>query len=187
MSRNSQRKKFYAVRAGHRPGVYGTWEECEAQVVGYPKAQFKGFPTLADAETFLTDSQQPRVSPGTPAQAPSVPFDSAPDNTKDASLKSVVIYTDGACIGNPGPGGYGVVLIHGERRKELSAGFRLTTNNRMEILGCIAGLQTLKEPCEVKIYSDSKYVVNTMTKSWALRWRTLGWKRKDETGQLKDA
>jgi ribonuclease HI len=88
---------------------------------------------------------------------------------------------------NPGPGGYGVVLIHGSQRKELAAGFRLTTNNRMEILGCIAGLQTLREPCDVTIYSDSRYVVNTMTKSWALRWRKHGWKRKDRNGEWKDA
>src|SRR5262249_13893886 len=101
-------------------------------------------------------------------------------------MKPVVIYTDGACVGNPGPGGYGVLLIYGERRKELSGGFRMTTNNRMEILACIAGLQALKEPCEVTIYSDSQYVVNAMTKSWAIRWRERGWKRK-ENGQLKDA
>jgi ribonuclease HI len=103
------------------------------------------------------------------------------------SLKHVVIYTDGACTGNPGPGGYGVVLIHGMQRKELSAGFRLTTNNRMEILGCIAGLQALREPCQVTIYSDSSYVVNTMTKSWALRWRKHGWKRRERNGEWKDA
>jgi ribonuclease HI len=101
-------------------------------------------------------------------------------------MKQVVIYTDGACVGNPGPGGYGVVLLYGERRKEISGGFRLTTNNRMEILACIAGLQALKEPCDVTIYSDSQYVVNAMTKSWAIRWRERGWKRK-EHGQLKDA
>ena len=104
----------------------------------------------------------------------------------DARLKRVVIYADGACVGNPGPGGYGVVLIHGDQRKELSAGFRLTTNNRMEILGCIAGLQALRQACEVTIYSDSKYVVNSMTKAWALKWRRKGWKRKDENGNEKD-
>jgi len=101
-------------------------------------------------------------------------------------LKHVVIYTDGACTGNPGPGGYGVIMIHGSNRKEFSAGFRLTTNNRMEIWACIAALQALKEECEVTIYSDSRYVVDAMTKSWALAWRSRGWKRK-ENGRLKDA
>jgi ribonuclease HI len=103
------------------------------------------------------------------------------------SLKEVIIYTDGACTGNPGPGGYGVVLLHGKHRKELSAGFRLTTNNRMEILACVAGLSALKERCEVTIYSDSQYVVNAMTQSWALKWRSRGWKRKEKNGAMKEA
>ena len=92
-------------------------------------------------------------------------------------LKHMVIYTDGACLGNPGPGGYGVVLLHGKDRKEFSRGFRLTTNNRMEMLACIVGLQTLKEPCAVTLYSDSQYVINSMTKGWAKRWKKNKWKR----------
>ena len=104
-----------------------------------------------------------------------------------AAKKIVEIYTDGACTGNPGPGGYGVLLIYSDRRKELSAGFRLTTNNRMEILACIAGLQALKEPCAVTLYSDSKYVVDSVTKEWAVKWRKQGWKRKDKDGTWKDA
>ena len=104
----------------------------------------------------------------------------------DNSAKQVVIYTDGACTGNPGPGGYGVLLIYRDRRREISEGFRLTTNNRMEIWACIAGLRALKESCEVTIYSDSKYVVDAMMKSWAVNWRRRGWKRL-ENGKLKDA
>ena len=92
----------------------------------------------------------------------------------------MVIYTDGACLGNPGPGGYGVVLLHGQHRKEFSRGFRLTTNNRMEMLACIVGLQTLKQPCAVTLYSDSQYVINSMTKGWALRWKKNKWKRNGE-------
>ncbi len=92
-------------------------------------------------------------------------------------LKEVTIYTDGACSGNPGPGGYGVVLISGEHRKELSAGFRLTTNNRMEMMAAIAGLEALKWKCTATVYSDSKYLVDAVTKGWAQRWRENGWKR----------
>jgi len=97
-------------------------------------------------------------------------------------MKQIIIYADGSCIRNPGPGGYGVVMSYRDHRRELSAGFRLTTNNRMEILGCIAGLLALKEPCEVAIYSDSQYVVNTMSKSWALNWKKNGWVRKEKNG-----
>jgi ribonuclease HI len=88
----------------------------------------------------------------------------------------IELYTDGACKGNPGPGGYGAVLLFGERRKELSGGFRKTTNNRMELLACVEGLRSLKRPCEVDLTSDSAYVVNAMVKGWAKRWRSNHWK-----------
>jgi ribonuclease HI len=91
--------------------------------------------------------------------------------------KKVDLYTDGACLGNPGPGGFGVVLIYGGKRRELAGGFRLTTNNRMEIMACIVGLKALKEPCAVTLYSDSQYVTNTLSKGWARRWRQNGWMR----------
>jgi ribonuclease HI len=92
-------------------------------------------------------------------------------------LKQVEMYTDGGCDPNPGPGGYGVVLLSGGRRKELSGGFRLTTNNRMEIFAAIRGLETLGEPCRVTLYSDSEYLVNAMTLGWAQRWKANKWKR----------
>lgn len=95
-------------------------------------------------------------------------------------LKKVTIYTDGAAIDNPGPGGYGVVLLYHDYRKELSGGFRHTTNNRMEIMACIVGLSALKFPCSVVLYSDSKYVVDGMAKGWARRWRAQGWYRNEK-------
>jgi ribonuclease HI len=91
--------------------------------------------------------------------------------------KKVTIYTDGACLGNPGPGGYGVVLLYNGHRREISGGFRLTTNNRMEMMAVIVGLRALKERCSVTLYSDSEYVVNSISKGWAARWRANGWKR----------
>jgi ribonuclease HI len=91
--------------------------------------------------------------------------------------KKVTLYTDGACLGNPGPGGYGVVLLYDGHRKEISGGFRLTTNNRMEMMAVIVGLRALKERCSVTVYSDSEYVVNSISKGWAERWRANGWKR----------
>ena len=96
-------------------------------------------------------------------------------------MKSVKIYTDGACSKNPGPGGYGVILKYGSKVKELSAGFKKTTNNRMELKAIIAGLSALKEKCQVTVYSDSKYVVDAVVKNWAQRWKKNNWYRnKDE-------
>jgi ribonuclease HI len=95
-------------------------------------------------------------------------------------MKHVTIYTDGGCIKNPGPGGYGTVLIYGSHRKELSGGFRSTTNNRMEIYAAIAGLESIKEPCQVTLYSDSQYLVNAIQKGWARRWRANGWRRSNK-------
>ncbi len=92
-------------------------------------------------------------------------------------MKEVDIYTDGACQGNPGPGGYGVVLLWGEHCKELSGGYRRTTNNRMELLAVIEGLAALQEKCKVRVYSDSKYVIDALAKGWAAKWRKNGWRR----------
>lgn len=92
-------------------------------------------------------------------------------------LPEVEIYTDGACSGNPGPGGYGVVLKYGAREKELSGGYVLTTNNRMELMAVIKALEALKKPCKVTLYSDSKYIVDAMSLGWVLKWRGAGWMR----------
>jgi ribonuclease HI len=93
------------------------------------------------------------------------------------NAKLVTMYTDGACLGNPGPGGYGVILLYQGHKRELSGGYRKTTNNRMEIMAAIVGLEALKERCEVTLYSDSEYLVNAMSKGWIQRWRANGWKR----------
>ena len=99
-------------------------------------------------------------------------------------MKTVDIYTDGACSGNPGKGGYGVVMLYNGARKELSAGYRLTTNNRMEVLAVIKALEALKERCRVNLYSDSKYVVDAVTTGWAVKWKANGWKKADKTKAL---
>jgi ribonuclease HI len=91
--------------------------------------------------------------------------------------KKVTAWTDGACKGNPGVGGYGVVLLHGGHRRELSGGFRLTTNNRMELTAAVEALRILKEPCDVVLHTDSRYIADAMEKGWARRWRANGWKR----------
>lgn len=101
-----------------------------------------------------------------------------------AAEDDILIYTDGACVGNPGPGGYGVVLLYGERRRELSGGYRKTTNNRMEILAAIVGLQSLKQKCRVTLYSDSQYLVKAIEEGWAKNWESNGWRRNKKEKAL---
>ncbi len=96
-------------------------------------------------------------------------------------MKQVTIYTDGACSGNPGPGGWGAILQYGPHEKEISGGDPHTTNNKMELLGVISALELLKEPCQVALYSDSKYVIDGITKGWAKSWKARGWKKADKT------
>jgi ribonuclease HI len=95
--------------------------------------------------------------------------------------KDVVIYTDGACSGNPGPGGWAAILVYHGSERELSGGERQTTNNRMELSAVIKALEALKEPCEVTLYSDSAYVCDAVKKGWALSWRSKGWVKADKT------
>ena len=99
-------------------------------------------------------------------------------------MKTVTIYTDGACSGNPGPGGWGALLRYNGVEKELSGGAAQTTNNRMELTGVISALQALKEPCIVELYSDSKYVIDALEKGWAVSWRKRGWIKSDKKPAL---
>ena len=93
----------------------------------------------------------------------------------------VTIYTDGACSGNPGPGGWGVILMHGQNKKELSGGETDTTNNRMELLAVIRGLKTLTKPCDVELYSDSAYVINAFNQNWIENWQKNDWKTSSKS------
>lgn len=99
-------------------------------------------------------------------------------------MKKVIIYTDGACSGNPGPGGWGAVLMYGDIKKELSGGAPETTNNRMELTGVITALAALKEPCAVELFTDSQYIVNAVNEGWLSSWQKRGWRRKE--GEVKN-
>ena len=99
-------------------------------------------------------------------------------------MKQIELYTDGACSGNPGPGGYGAVLKYGTTEKELSGGEKETTNNRMELMAAIVGLEALKEPCAVTLTSDSKYVIDAITKRWVYGWQRNGWRKADKKPAL---
>ena len=99
-------------------------------------------------------------------------------------MKTVTVYTDGACSGNPGPGGWGAILVYNGVEKTLSGGEDRTTNHRMELTGVIKALECLKEPCRVELYSDSKYVIDALTKGWAVGWRARGWVKSDKKPAL---
>ncbi len=99
-------------------------------------------------------------------------------------MKEVTIYTDGACSGNPGPGGWGAILQYGKHKKELSGGEASTTNNRMELTGAITALEALNEPCSVQLYTDSQYIVNAINQGWAKKWQANGWMRNKKDPAL---
>lgn len=100
-------------------------------------------------------------------------------------MKNIILYTDGACSGNPGPGGWAVILRYGTSTRELSGGEALTTNNRMELTAVLEGLRALKEPCAVALYTDSQYIANALNNGWLRDWKKRDWKRRD--GELKNA
>lgn len=178
----AKKKKYYAVAAGKVPGIYTDWfgdRGAEMQVRGFPGAVYKGFPTQAEAEAFMkagpaarTRRRAARSSTRT-TKKPSVnkqPHDQAESG-------KIIVYTDGGALTNPGPGGFGVVIAAGGETREISKGYRMTTNNRMELMACIAGLKAFEKPASILLYSDSKYVINGIAKGWAEKWRANGWMR----------
>jgi len=178
-------KKYYAVARGRNPGIYTAWfgpAGAEAQIRTFPGARYKGFPSLEEARAWM-ESPANRRSETAARRKRGAP----PQEALEPAPGETVIYTDGGCRGNPGPGGYGAVIVDGDRRVELARGFRLTTNNRMEILACIAALESLGSPSRVILYSDSRYVVNGISLGWARRWRANGWMRnKTEAAENAD-
>jgi ribonuclease HI len=180
-------KKVYAVARGRRTGIFYKWFGSGGafeQVDGFAGAVFKGFPDKAAAEKWLSGAGRTAggKAPGkkrpaksrTPAKPAAIP--------KDA----VVVYTDGGSLGNPGPGGWGVVILDRGERTELSGGYRLTTNNRMELTACIMALKQFDGPATVVMHCDSKYVVDGIMKGWAAGWRARGWMRT-KTEKAKNA
>lgn len=182
---SESKKHFYAVNKGRQPGIYTQWSGkggAEEQVKGFAGAVFRGFATRQAAEHFLRTGKalsEPEL-PGASvpmAERAAGPATAALGYAVDLEAGRVVIFTDGASTGNPGPGGYGVVLLSNGQRKELSGGFRCTTNNRMELMGVIIALQALTRGVQAALYTDSRYVVNGVTLGWARRWRARGWMR----------
>jgi ribonuclease HI len=176
-------KKCYAVVRGRQPGIYGQWtgeNGAQAQVDGYAGARYKGFSSLEQAQQWFRDQSgaEPKLL-GINSASMSSTQTNEPASNANVSLpdNTILIYTDGASLGNPGPGGYGVVLIGKNARREFSGGYRRTTNNRMEVLAAIQALRALKEPSHAILFSDSRYLINAIDKGWALRWRRNNWMR----------
>ena len=195
-------EKFYVVSKGRKPGLYMSWEGsggAKGQIDKFPGAIYKGFRCHRDAICWLdrigNNDQNLRAELGSlseqnkrkPIGEKRVPKKSSDSGwRKEVLAGKGVIFTDGACIGNPGPGGYGVVIHSGEKRTEHSKGYAKTTNNRMELLACIVGLEVMNRRNEVVIYSDSKYVVDGFSKGWAKKWQKNNWMRGKKPAKNPD-
>jgi ribonuclease HI len=189
------KRKFYAVVEGRQPGLYDEWfgaDGAEAQIKGYANAVYKSFQSRTEAEMWYTKiagAPPTHIAITANADEEETYRDYLSLHREALAAGKVVIYTDGGCIGNPDAGGYGTVLLFQERRKELSGGFAQTTNNRMELMACLAGLRALKRKNTVVIFSDSSYVVDGIQKGWARRWRDNGWRRgaNEDSTDVKNA
>lgn len=169
--------KFYAVAKGRECGIFTDWPTAQRQVMGYAGAVYKSFPTRDEAERWLKNPQLKTASrrkASTKDRQPSVTAGST------ASVDGIIVYTDGGSINNPGPGGYGIVINDAGNIRELSGGFRYTTNNRMEMTAAIIALKSLQD-CgrPILLHSDSSYLVNGIEKGWARSWRKKGWRKSD--------
>ena len=165
--------KFYAVAVGRSCGIFTDWPSAEMQVKGFPGAKYKSFPNEAEARTWLENPVYPRKDSGRSVSrvTPQMPQEAA---------AGISVYTDGGCINNPGPGGYGIVIEIDGERQEMSGGFRLTTNNRMEMMAAIVALEHLQGyGTPIHLYSDSSYLVNGIQKGWAQKWRKKSWRKAD--------
>jgi ribonuclease HI len=160
---NVGKKKYYAVRKGKKPSIYTQWfgpDGAQVQVVGFPGAEYKGFGSRSEAERFMLSQYEEKRED--------------PEIDDDATQ----VFTDGGAVGNPGPGGYGVVILKPDgQRQEMCGGYQRTTNNRMEMMGCITALESLGEDKPIVLHSDSRYLVDAVNKGWARAWQRRGWKK----------
>jgi ribonuclease HI len=180
-------KKYYAVAVGRQPGIYTQWfgkTGAHVQVDGFQGARYKGFATIEEARAFVRENASKNKTTPRKKKPHTRSTDSPPTTIAVDCSDRTIIYTDGSSLGNPGPGGYGVVIPADKGARELSGGFRKTTNNRMELLACIVGLEQLGIPSAVALYSDSRYVVDGITKGWAKKWQRNNWRKSNGESAL---
>lgn len=173
------KKKYYAVAVGRQSGIYTQWfgdAGAQVQVNGFKGALYKSFPTIEEARDFIRDGRSGESKSIRHFPKKNTRSTAAPTAESTVMLSNrIVVHTDGSSLGNPGPGGYGAVISSPGGNREFSGGFRKTTNNRMELLACIVGLEQFETASAVAIYSDSRYVVDGITKGWARRWQRNDW------------
>lgn len=176
------KKKYYAVSIGTETEIFTDWSSCEKAVKGVAGAKYKSFATKAEAKEWLENPQYNFTTKDKKAKSR---VSSSPPVDGDG----IIIFTDGGCINNPGPGGYGIVIVVNGKREELSGGFHHTTNNRMEMMAAIIALKKVltdgwAEKEKIILHSDSSYLVNGMEKGWAKGWRRRGWKKSNGDAAL---
>jgi ribonuclease HI len=170
---NRVKKKYYAVAVGRRCGIFIDWPTTEAQVKGFAGARYKSFSSESDAKAWLLHPVYQKKLPGSEVRFPG-------QTRSQQRPGAIIVFTDGGCIDNPGPGGYGIIIEENGERQEMSGGFKLTTNNRMEMMAALVALEKLRErTTPIDLYSDSSYLVNGITKGWARKWRNNGWCKAD--------
>ncbi|PIE72011.1 MAG: ribonuclease HI [Deltaproteobacteria bacterium] len=176
------KKKYYAVAQGHKTGIFTDWSSCEAQVKGVKGARYKSFVSRKEAENWLRDPvYQPKNTVQKKPGKNAVPH----VETQPLPADAIEIYTDGSAINNPGPGGYGLVICDAGGQREISGGYRHTTNNRMELMAAIIALEEMQgSPRPLVLYTDSRYLLDGIMKGWAKRWRSNGWMKADKTPAL---
>ena len=174
MGVSEKKKRFYTVVRGRTPGIYTRWfgpGGAEEQVRGFAGAIYRGFATMDEARDFMAHPRHPQRKTAVSEKG------TAGERTSEETKRPIHIYTDGGCIENPGPGGYGAVIIEGDTRREISGGYRLTTNNRMELMACIKALASLRAGSQAVLFTDSRYVADAVEKGWAVKWRSRNWMR----------
>lgn len=175
------KKKFYAVAVGATPGIYSNWPEAEAQVKGFAGAKYKGFLTNDEAVVWLNAVASGQDTPANGSRKASKKKPVKMVVTEPVDPNVIRVFTDGGSINNPGPGGWGAVIVFDEKEVEFSGGFQRTTNNRMELMACIMALEKLEiRDKKIMLYSDSSYVVNGIEKGWAKSWRRNNWLKSDK-------
>lgn len=176
------KKQYYIVVHGHKPGLYTEWfgdNGASKQVEGFNDAIYKGFYSKEDALQWLREFSEEMLQKYAPNLLDlvdySIPLKVVDDDVELLKEGKVVIHTDGCALGNPGVGGFAVLLRYKDKEKEITGGFQETTNNRMELIACIEGLKSLKQKSNVIVFSDSKYLVDAIVNQWIYKWRNNHW------------